>query len=91
MLFIGRCMNPGSGQTLLLRAFWDCFTPIRAIGATPVTTVTATAQGDNGSRGVLHPVTTVNWRDSRVWCNALTEYYNAKHGADTDLDCVYTT
>lgn len=24
-------------------------------------------------------------------CNALTEYYNAKNGSDTDLDCVYYT
>jgi len=37
-----------------------------------------------------HPVTTVNWRDSIVWCNALTEYYNANNGSETDLVCVYT-
>jgi formylglycine-generating enzyme len=45
-------------------------------------------QGDNGSRGVQHPVTTVNWRDSMVWCNALTEWYNAQKG--TNYECVYT-
>ncbi len=44
-------------------------------------------QGDNGSRGVQHPVTTVNWRDSIVWCNALTEWYNARKG--TSYDCAY--
>lgn len=33
------------------------------------------------------PVTCVNWYDAVVWCNALTEYYNAKKG--TILDCVY--
>lgn len=37
-----------------------------------------------------NPVTTVNWRDTIVWCNALTEYYNAKNGSAADLECVYT-
>ncbi len=45
-------------------------------------------QGDNGSRGIQHPVNTVNWRDSMVWCNALTEWYNAQKS--TSYDCVYT-
>jgi len=35
------------------------------------------------------PVTTISRRDAIVWCNALTEYYNAKNG--TDLKCVYYT
>ncbi len=35
-----------------------------------------------------HPVTYVNWRDSMVWCNALTEWYNAHNG--TGYECVYT-
>lgn len=35
-----------------------------------------------------HPVTGVNWRDSMVWCNALTEWYNAQKG--TSYECVYT-
>ena len=34
------------------------------------------------------PVTTVNWRDSMVWCNALTEWYNVQKG--TSDVCVYT-
>jgi formylglycine-generating enzyme len=33
------------------------------------------------------PVTNINWYDAAVWCNALTEYYNAKNGIN--LDCVY--
>ena len=45
-------------------------------------------QGDNNSRGIQHPVTLVNWRDSMVWCNALTEWYNAQRG--TNYECVYT-
>ncbi|MEW5817277.1 MAG: SUMF1/EgtB/PvdO family nonheme iron enzyme [Spirochaetota bacterium] len=58
----------------------------------------ATANGYNfanaGTRGDgvgdtnQHPVTTVNWRDAMVWCNAATEWYNAKTG--TSYTCVYT-
>jgi formylglycine-generating enzyme required for sulfatase activity len=36
-----------------------------------------------------YPVTKVSWRDAMVWCNALTEYYNANNGSGTDLDIVY--
>ncbi len=38
---------------------------------------------------IKHPVTTVNWWESMVFCNALTEYYNEHNGTDTDLNCVY--
>ncbi len=38
-----------------------------------------------------HPVTMVSWRAAMVWCNALTEYYNANNGTDADLDLVYYT
>jgi formylglycine-generating enzyme required for sulfatase activity len=37
------------------------------------------------------PVTEINWREAMVWCNALTEYYNANNGGDPDLDVVYYT
>lgn len=33
------------------------------------------------------PVTTVNWHDSMVFCNALTEWYNTKNS--TSYTCVY--
>ena len=42
----------------------------------------------NESDSPQYPVTCVNWRDAIVWCNALTEYYNAAQGKD-ELDCVY--
>ena len=50
-------------------------------------------QGVEGNDGApektnQHPVTTINWRDAVVWCNALTEYYNVRNGSN--LDCVYT-
>lgn len=35
----------------------------------------------------MQPVTTISWRDAIVWCNALTEYYNAENG--TNWACVY--
>ena len=57
-------------------------------GAGQYTFANAGTQGDNGSRGIQHPVTTVNWRDSMVWCNALTEWYNAQKG--TSYECAYT-
>ncbi len=51
----------------------------------------------NGSRGGgttpktdEHPATSFSWRNSIVWCNALTEYYNANNGMEQDLVCVYT-
>lgn len=34
-----------------------------------------------------HPVTMVNWRDAMVFCNAITEWYNAKNGSS--YACVY--
>jgi sulfatase modifying factor 1 len=33
------------------------------------------------------PVTKINWRDAIIWCNALTEYYNARN--QSNLVCVY--
>ncbi|NLM36914.1 MAG: SUMF1/EgtB/PvdO family nonheme iron enzyme [Firmicutes bacterium] len=46
--------------------------------------------GQSGSPYSLapgQPVTMISWRDAIVWCNALTEYYNAANG--TNWDCVY--
>lgn len=51
-------------------------------------------EGSHGFEGQLpsdekqQPVTCISWRDAIVWCNALTEYYNATNG--TNLACVYT-
>lgn len=41
----------------------------------------------DGTKTNLHPVTHLPWYDAVVWCNALTEYYNAENG--TSLECVY--
>ena len=48
------------------------------------------ADASPGSRPVgtkQHPVTNVSWRDAMIWCNALTERFNAETGAR--LECVY--
>lgn len=50
--------------------------------------------GDNSSDGKpvgskYHPVTNISWRDAMIWCNALTEWYNARTGSH--LLCVYYT
>jgi len=37
----------------------------------------------------LLPLDCISWRDAIVWCNALTEYYNATNGKS--LACVYTS
>jgi uncharacterized protein YjdB/formylglycine-generating enzyme required for sulfatase activity len=36
-----------------------------------------------------NPAANLSWNDAIVWCNALTEYYNATNGGNPDLDCVY--
>lgn len=46
---------------------------------------------DGTTKGLRNPVTEINWRDTIVWCNALTEYYNAYNGSAEDLKCVYYT
>ena len=54
-----------------------------------------THQGRQGSAGTdggavtnQQPVANLSWRDCLVWCNALTEWYNAKKGKN--LVCAYT-
>ncbi len=52
-------------------------------------------EGNDGTIGAdptaakQEPVTMINWRDTIVWCNALTEYYNANNGSSDDLAVVY--
>jgi formylglycine-generating enzyme required for sulfatase activity len=59
------------------------------------TFASAGCEGHNGTLGAeptsgnTEPVTTINWRDALVWCNALTEYYNDLNSAG--LNPVYYT
>jgi formylglycine-generating enzyme required for sulfatase activity len=43
--------------------------------------------GSDGAGSDLQPATTLNWRDSIVWSNAVTEWLNAKSGSA--FTCVY--
>lgn len=50
------------------------------------------SEGEPGAAAtpdMMQPVTAVSWRDSIIWCNALTEYCNAFNGSEPDLDCAY--
>jgi formylglycine-generating enzyme required for sulfatase activity len=53
------------------------------------TIANAGVKGSPGSGNSEQPVTNVSWRDAIVWCNAFTEYYNAKNGSYPDLVCAY--
>ena len=53
--------------------------------------ISAGAGADPTAAKQQHPVTTINWREAMVWCNALTEWYNANNGTAPDLDPVYYT
>jgi len=48
-------------------------------------------KGNDGAadKSKQHPVTSCSWRDIIVWCNAVTEWYNAITGSD--IQCVYYT
>jgi formylglycine-generating enzyme required for sulfatase activity len=54
-----------------------------ARGENVYTLVTIGARGGGVStgtaRGSTHPVTNISWYDAVVWCNALTEWYNATY------------
>ena len=41
--------------------------------------------GDGTGDTEDHPVTTIDWRDAMVWCNAFTEYYNQLTGENLSL------
>lgn len=59
-----------------------------ARGANKYTFKNPGTMGDGNGDTPQHPVTTVCWIDCVVWCNALTEWYNAHMG--TSYECVYT-
>ncbi len=46
-----------------------------------------TDDGATPPAGPLYPAHYINWRDSMVWCNALTEYMNTFFS--TSYECVY--
>jgi formylglycine-generating enzyme required for sulfatase activity len=48
-------------------------------------------RGNDGNPGktARHPVTTVNWCDAVVFCNALTEWYNGNNMEGVSYTCAY--
>ena len=89
------------GETEVTYALWstiytwattDTGSGTRADGGALYSFANPGTQGDSGSNDTdQHPVTNINWRDAMAFCNALTEYCNAKNCTDTELKCVYTS
>jgi formylglycine-generating enzyme required for sulfatase activity len=77
-------------QTAVTYQLWSTvYTWATTTATNKYTFADAGTEGDSGSGSNLQPVTKISWRDAMVWCNALTEYYNATNG--TSLACVYCT
>ena len=60
-----------------------------ARGANIYTFANAGVMGSSGTGNTAQPVTSINWRDSMIWMNALTEWYNAVNS--TQYTCAYYT
>jgi len=82
------------GETEVTYELWSkvytwATTGTLGIGAGSYVFANPGVMGDGSGDTNQHPVTTVNWRDVAVWCNALTEWHNAQKG--TSYNCVYYT
>jgi formylglycine-generating enzyme required for sulfatase activity len=65
---------------------WELWDTVRTWAVDPANGYTLAAGQKGGaifytaaSHSVQDPVTMVNWFDAEVWCNSLTEWYNAKN------------
>ncbi len=79
------------GETEVTYELWNkvyTWATDAARGANRYYFANAGTMGDGSGDTNQHPATNVNWRDSMVWCNALTEWLNAQKG--TSYECVYT-
>ncbi|MDY6933799.1 MAG: Ig-like domain-containing protein [Spirochaetota bacterium] len=74
------------GETELTYELWDAVHTWATTNG--YSFANAGIMGDGTGDTAQHPVTMINWRDSMVWCNALTEYYNEQNG--TGFTPVYT-
>lgn len=76
-------------------AVTDCGSGTREDGGALYSFANAGLERNSGTIGAapvtadLEPVIMISWRDSMIWCNALTEWYNWKNG--TSYSCVYYT
>jgi formylglycine-generating enzyme required for sulfatase activity len=79
------------GETLVTYELWNTvylWATDTARGANKYTFANAGNQGWGSGTTNQHPVVVINWRDAMVWCNAATEWYNAKTGSS--FSCVYS-
>jgi formylglycine-generating enzyme required for sulfatase activity len=77
-------------STVYSWATTDAGSGLRADGGQLYSFANTGTKGSNSSVCTdQNPVTGISWRDSIIFCNALTEWYNAQNG--TDYDCVYCT
>jgi formylglycine-generating enzyme required for sulfatase activity len=80
------------GETVVTYELW--YTVYLWAIANGYTFANAGTEGHDGTEGAVmtdarqEPVTFINWCDALVWCNALTEWYNAKTKAG--YTCAYT-
>jgi formylglycine-generating enzyme required for sulfatase activity len=73
------------GETEVTYQLWD---KVRTWAVTHgYTFINTGTMGDGTGDTNQHPVTTINWRESMVWCNALTEWYNEQK--NTRYSCTY--
>jgi uncharacterized repeat protein (TIGR02543 family) len=60
---------------------WELWNTVRTWAVSNGYSMSAGQRGSNVNGSNQQPVTMMNWYDAVVWCNALTEYWNAKTGA----------
>jgi hypothetical protein len=61
---------------------WELWDTVRTWAlSNGYTNIVVGQKGSNGSGSDQQPVTEVNWYNAVVWCNALTEWWNAETGA----------
>ena len=74
------------GETVVT---WELWNTVRTWAVANGYSMNTGRMGSSGSGSDQQPVTRITWYDALVWCNALTEYWNAISGAS--LETVYNS
>jgi len=77
----GREVVPNPYQIGETTVTWELWNTIRTWAVANGYSMNTGQRGRTGSGSDQQPVTMVTWYDAKVWCNALTEYWNEKTGA----------